>query len=61
MATEDEDAAARERDDIRCEATLQTMEDVLWRFNESNEGTLAVYDVLGFLIEDLIKEGFCAA
>ena len=23
--------------------------------------TLAVYDVLGFLIEDLIKEGFCAA
>ena len=60
MAT-DEDGAARERDDVRCEATLQTLEDVLWRFNESNEGTLAVYDVLGFLIEDLVKEGFCAA
>jgi hypothetical protein len=61
MATEDDDAAVRERDDVRCETTLQTLTDVLWRFNDSNEGTLAVYDVLGFLIEDLIKEGFCAA
>jgi hypothetical protein len=61
MATSSDDEGARERDDVRCEAALQTMEDVLWRFNESNEGTLAVYDVLGFLIEDLIKEGFCAA
>lgn len=57
----EEDEAARERDDVRCETTLQTLEDVLWRFNDSNEGTLAVYDVLGFLIEDLVKEGFCAA
>lgn len=61
MATAEEDESARERDDVRCEAALQTLEDVLWRFNETNEGTLAVYDVLGFLIEDLIKEGFCAA
>ena len=61
MATAEEDEAARERDDVRCEAALQTLQDVLWRFNETNEGTLAVYDVLGFLIEDLIKEGFCAA
>ena len=61
MTTPEEDQAARERDDVRCEAALQTLEDVLWRFNETNEGTLAVYDVLGFLVEDLIKEGFCAA
>ena len=61
MAKADDDESARERDDVRCEAALQTLEDVLWRFNESNEGTLAVYDVLGFLVEDLIKEGFCAA
>ena len=61
MATADDEAGARERDDVRCEATLQTLEDVLWRFNESNEGTLGVYDVLGFLVEDLVKEGFCAA
>lgn len=61
MATAEDDEGVRERDDLRCEAALQTLEDVLWRFNESNEGTLGVYDVLGFLIEDLVKEGFCAA
>ena len=51
----------RERDDLRCDVILQSLEDMLWRFNEANEGTLAVYDVLGYLIEDLVKEGFCAA
>ena len=51
----------RERDDVRCDVLLQALEDMLWRFNETNEGTMAVYDVLGFLVEDLIKEGFCAA
>jgi hypothetical protein len=51
----------RQRDDVRCEVALQTVEDVLWRFNESNEGTLSVYDLMGFMIEDLVKEGFCAA
>jgi hypothetical protein len=40
---------------------LQTLQDVLWRFNESNEGTLSAYDVLGFLVEDLVQAGFCAA
>ena len=61
MATAEEEEAARERDDVRCDATLSTLADVLWRFNETNEGTLSVYDVLGFLIEDLVKAGFCAA
>ena len=51
----------QQRDDVRCDAALQTMQDVLWRFNEANEGTLSAYDVFGFLVEDLIQAGFCAA
>lgn len=51
----------QQRDDIRCDAALSTMQDVLWRFNETNEGTLSSYDVLGFLLEDLIQSGFCPA
>jgi hypothetical protein len=50
-----------QRDDLRCDAALQTIEDVLWRFNESNEGTLSAYDVIGYLVEDLVTSGFCAA
>ena len=34
---------------------------MLWRFNESNEGTLTAYDVIGFLMEDLMQSGFCPA
>jgi len=56
-----EEEQKQQRDDIRCDASLQTIEDVLWRFNEASEGTLSVYDLLGFLVEDLVKEGFCAA
>ncbi len=59
-AAEDEEQL-RQRDDVRCEVALQTVEDVLWRFNEGNEGSLSVYDLMGFMIEDLVKEGFCAA
>lgn len=51
----------QQRDDVRCDAALQTLQDVLWRFNESNEGTLSAYDVMGFLVEDLIQSGFCPA
>ena len=62
MATHDtEEELKQQRDDIRCDSALQTMEDVLWRFNETSEGTLSVYDLLGFLVEDLVREGFCAA
>jgi hypothetical protein len=56
-----EEEQQRQRDDIRCDTALQTLEDVLWRFNETNEGTLSVYDLLGFLVEDLVREGFCPA
>ncbi|HEX7035252.1 MAG TPA: hypothetical protein VF210_05730 [Pseudomonadales bacterium] len=51
----------QQRDDVRCDVALQTIQDVLWRFNETNEGTLTAYDVLGYLVEDLIQAGFCAA
>lgn len=51
----------QQRDDVRCDTALQTLQDVLWRFNEANEGTLSAYDVLGFLVEDLVQAGFCAA
>jgi len=51
----------QQRDDVRCDAALQTLQDVLWRFNEANEGTLSAYDVFGFLVEDLIQSGFCPA
>lgn len=56
-----DDELKQQRDDLRCDAALQTIEDVLWRFNESNEGTLNAYDVIGYLVEDLISSGFCAA
>ena len=58
---ERDEESRQERDDVRCDSALQTMQDVLWRFNESNEGTLTAYDVIGFLVEDLVQSGFCAA
>lgn len=51
----------RLRDDIRCEAALQTLKDVLWRFEDSSEGGYTLYDLLGYLLEDLIREGCCPA
>ena len=49
------------RDDVRCEATVQTVKDVLWRFEETSEGTRSLYDLLGYIVEDLVREGCCAA
>ena len=48
-------------DDVRLETSLQTIKDVLWRFEDACEGRRSVYDVLGCLVEDLIQEGVCAA
>ncbi|MEQ9005974.1 MAG: hypothetical protein RIE74_20665, partial [Pseudomonadales bacterium] len=56
-----DESLRQQRDDVRCDAALQTLQDVLWRFNETNEGTLSAYDVIGYLVEDLIQSGFCAA
>ena len=55
------DEQQRLRDDARCEAAVQTLKDVLWRFDEMSEGTYTLYDLLGYLLEDLIREGCCAA
>lgn len=56
-----EDELKALRDEARGEMTLQAIKDLLWRFSEHSEGGLSVYDLLGFLAEDLIKEGFCPA
>ena len=56
-----EEKAKRERDDLRCELAAQTVQDVLYRFDETQEGTLSAYDVLGFVVEDLIRAGWCPA
>jgi hypothetical protein len=57
---EDEDDR-RMRDDVRSVTTAHLVEDALWRFNEEHEDTLSVYDVIGMVIEDLVKEGMCPA
>lgn len=55
------DEISKARDDARAQAAVQTMKDVLWRFDESSEGSYSVYDALSFLVEDLVAEGCCAA
>lgn len=49
------------RDDVRCESAVQTLKDVLMRADEMSEGTFTFYDLLGYLFEDLIRDGSCAA
>lgn len=49
------------RDDARCDAAVQTLKDVLWRFEDTGEGSYNLYTVLGYLFEDLVREGCCGA
>ena len=56
-----DDQDIKDRDDLRMEIAIQTAKDVLFRFEENNEGDRSVYEVLGFLIQDLINDGLCAA
>ncbi len=56
-----QEESQEEHDEIRCESALQTIEDVLFRFDETSGGTYSIYDLLSFLVEDLVKEGCCAA
>lgn len=56
-----DDDLKQARDDVRCEASVQTVKDVLWRFEEMCEGTHTLYDLLGYIVEDLVREGYCAA
>jgi len=48
-------------DDTRLETVLQTVKDILFRFDEQCEGSYTLYDLMGFLAEDLVNEGCCAA
>lgn len=55
------DDAVTERDELRMEVAIQTTKDVLFRFEETTEGNRSVYEVLGFLLQDLLNEGLCPA
>jgi hypothetical protein len=56
-----DDKEATGRDDMRLEIAIQTVSDVLLRFEETSEGTRSVYEVLGYLMSDLITNGLCPA
>ena len=51
-----QDEKSQTPDDIRCDAALQTIKDILFRFDETSEGSYTLYDLVGFLVEDLVKE-----
>ena len=57
----DEDELKQVRDDARCDMAVQTLKDVLWRFEETGEGAYNLYTVIGYLLEDLVREGCCGA
>jgi hypothetical protein len=56
-----EEDIKRARDDARCEAAVQTLVDVARRFEETCEGSYTIYDLVGYLVEDLVRDGCCAA
>ena len=56
-----EDKDAQARDEVRLEFAIQTVKDVLIRFEEGSEGTRSVYEVIGFILSDLITNGLCPA
>ena len=47
------------RDDARCEMVIVTMKEMLIRAEEMSEGSYGFYDMLGFLFEDIIRDGGC--
>lgn len=49
------------RDGARIELALQAIKDIFWRFNEQGESDLSISDLLGCLMEELLREGFCPA
>ena len=57
----DTEELRRARDDGRCQIAVQTLKDVLFRFEEASEENHSVYDLLSFLAEDLVADGCCAA
>ena len=47
-------------DEARLDTVLQTIKDIMFRFDEQNAGTYTLYDLMGYLAEDLVEEGCCA-
>jgi hypothetical protein len=47
-------------DEARLDTVLQTIKDIMFRFDEQSEGSYTLYDLIGFLAEDLVEEGCCA-
>jgi hypothetical protein len=47
-------------DEARLDTVLQTIKDILFRFDEQSEGSYTLYDVIGYMAEDLVNEGCCA-
>ena len=56
-----EDEQRMMRDATRAETVARVVEDAIWRFNDDHEETVAVYDLIGIVIEDLLAEGMCPA
>ncbi len=56
-----EDEQRAMRDSTRAETVARLVEDAIWRFNDEQEETISVYDVLGMVVEDLLTEGLCPA
>ena len=59
--TMSDEQLTQERDELRMEIAIQTTKDILLRFEEMSEGSRSVYEVLGFLLQDLINDGLCPA
>ena len=49
------------RDAARAEVVAKVVEDAFWRFNDDHEDTISVYEVIGAVLEDLIRDGLCPA
>jgi hypothetical protein len=57
----DDDEHKRHRDDARVQMTVQSVKDMLMRADEMGEGTYSSYDLVGYLLEEMIRDGACAA
>ena len=58
---DDLDSAQRKLlSDAHVDIALQTMKDVAFRFDEAGHEHYGLYDLLNFLVEDLVREGCCA-
>lgn len=56
-----DDNVTNQLDEVRMEVAIQTIKDVLLRFEENGEGTRSVYELIGYILQDLLTEGLCPA